>query len=86
MATLVGGDRDALHVFLQGRIDDLLHRAVMAEMDDLRARGLQDAAHDVDRGIVPVEQRGGGDEAHLVLGSVRRRLCGDGDGVHEFGS
>src|ERR1700688_4016479 len=30
MAALVGGDGDALYVFLQGRIDDFLHRAVVA--------------------------------------------------------
>ena len=42
----------------------------MAEVDHLGAGGLQDAAHDVDRGVVAVEQRGGGDEAHLVGGFV----------------
>ena len=30
----------ALHVFLQGGRDDLPHRAVVAQMDDLGARGL----------------------------------------------
>ena len=59
-------DGDALHVLLDRGGDDLVDRAVVAEVDDLGARGLHDAAHDVDRGVVAVEQRGGGDEAHLV--------------------
>ncbi len=46
----------------------------VAEVDDLGAGGLQDAAHDVDRRIVAVEQRRGGDEAHLVLGLVGRQF------------
>jgi hypothetical protein len=67
VAALVGGDGDALHVLLQRRGDDLLDRAVVAEVDHLRAGRLQDAPHDVDRGVVAVEQRRRGDEAHLVL-------------------
>ena len=63
VAALVGGDRDALHVLLQRGGHDFVDRAVVAEVDHLRARGLQDAAHDVDRGVVAVEQARRGDEA-----------------------
>ncbi|EXI67715.1 MAG: hypothetical protein AW08_01656 [Candidatus Accumulibacter adjunctus] len=56
VAALVGSDGDPLHIFLQGRVDDLLDGAVVAKMNHLGARRLQDAAHDVDRCIVPVEQ------------------------------
>jgi hypothetical protein len=42
----------------------------MAEVDHLGALRLEDAAHDVDRGIVAVEQAGGRDEAHRVDGNV----------------
>jgi hypothetical protein len=35
VATLVRGDGDSLHILLQRRVDDLLHRTVVAEMDDL---------------------------------------------------
>ena len=73
VAALVGADRDALHVFLQRRGDDLVDRAVVAEVDHLGAHALQDAAHDVDRRVVAVEQRRGGDEAHLV----RRAVVGE---------
>jgi hypothetical protein len=64
---LVGGHGDALHVLLQRRAHHLVDRAVVAEVDHLRARALQDAPHDVDRRVVPVEQARGGDEADLVL-------------------
>jgi hypothetical protein len=70
VAPLVGADRDAVRVFLQRAVDDLLDRAVVPEMDHLAAHALQDAPHDVDRGIVAIEQRGGRDEAHLVGGTV----------------
>ena len=38
-------------------------RAVVAEVDDFGALRLDQPAHDVDRGVVAVEQAGGGDEA-----------------------
>ena len=53
---LVARHRDALHVFLQRGGDDLLDRAVVPEMDHLRAHALQDAPHDVDAGVVAVEE------------------------------
>src|SRR5690606_14396071 len=52
VAALVAGDGDALHVFGQRRGDDVVDRAVVPEVDDLDAVRLQDAPHDVDRGIV----------------------------------
>jgi uncharacterized protein involved in propanediol utilization len=70
VAALIGGDGDALHVFLDGAAHNFPHRAVVAEVDDLRAARLQDAAHDVDRGVVAVEKTGGGDEADFVVGGV----------------
>ena len=62
VAALVGADRDALDVLVDRGVDDFLHGPVVAEVDDLGALRLQDAAHDVDRGVVPVEQRRSGDE------------------------
>jgi hypothetical protein len=70
VATLVGGDGDRLGILLDGGIDDLGDRAVVAEVDDLGAVGLKDPAHDVDRRVVAVEQRGGGHEADDVLRGV----------------
>ena len=66
MAALVGADCDALSVLLQRGIDDLRHRTVMPQMDNLGTGCLQDPAHDIDRGIVSVEQTGGGNETDLV--------------------
>jgi hypothetical protein len=43
-------------VFLHRRLDDLVHRAIVTEMDHFRALALQDAADDVDRGVVTVEK------------------------------
>jgi hypothetical protein len=70
VAALVGADRDALHVLLQRGGHHLVHRAVVPEVDHLGTHALQDAPHDVDGGVVAVEQAGGGDEAHLVGGLV----------------
>ena len=70
VAALVGRHRDALDVLLQRGVDDLLHRAVVAEVDDLAALAHEDPPHDVDRGVVAVEQRGRRDEADRVRGGV----------------
>ena len=70
VAALVGRHRDALGVLLDRRVDDLLDRAVVPEVDDLGALRLHDPPHDVDRGVVPVEQGRGRDDADGVLGHV----------------
>ena len=69
---LVGADGDALDVLLDGGADDLADRAVVAEVDHLGTLRLQDAAHDVDRRVVPVEQARRGDEPDGVHGAVQR--------------
>jgi hypothetical protein len=40
------------------------------EVYDFCAHALEDATHDVDGGVVPVEEAGGGDEAHPVEGTI----------------
>ncbi len=75
VAALVGRDRDGLGVLLDGGVDDFLDRTVVAEVDDLGALRLEDPAHDVDRRVVAVEERGGGDEADLVGGLVAIGGC-----------
>ena len=72
---LVRRDRDALCILLDRAVDDLLDRAVVAEMDHLAAGRLQDAAHDVDRCVVAVEQARGRHEAHLGARLVDQRLA-----------
>ena len=70
VAALVGGDGDALYVFLDGAFHDLRHRPVMSQVDDLGTLGLQQPPHDVDRGIVSVEQRRGSDEANFMYRTI----------------
>ncbi len=73
VASLVRADGDALGVLLDGRRHDLVHRTVVSEMDHLGPLGLQQPAHDVDGGIVAVEQAGGGHETDRAGRNVERR-------------
>ena len=70
VTALVGADRNALHVFLQGGGDHVIDRAVVTQVNHLSAHALQNASHDVDGGIVTIKQARRGDKAHLVLGAV----------------
>ena len=70
MAALVRADGNALHIFLQSGSHHLVVRAVVAQMDDLGAHALEDAAHDIDGRVVAVKQTGSGDKAHLAFGAV----------------
>ena len=67
---LVGGDRHGPGVFLNRRSHDFPGRAVVAQMDHLRAAGLEQAPEDVDGGVVAVEQCCGRDDADGVPMSV----------------
>jgi hypothetical protein len=60
---LVGAHGDTVGIFLQGGGDDLLHAAVVTEMDHLRPQAHQQAADDVDAGVMAVEQAGCRDKA-----------------------
>ena len=53
-------------------------------MDDFRAGSLQDASHDVDRGVVSIEQRARRDDSDLMLRGVNgssRRVFGAAHGL-----
>ena len=76
---LIGRHRDALHVLLDGRAQDVLDAAVMAQVDHLAPLGLQDPPHDVDRCVVAVEEACGGDEAD---GMARSAILGHGVAPH----
>ena len=54
--SLVGGDRDGVGILLDRCRDDLVDGAIVTQMNHLGALGLKDAPHDVDGGIVSVEQ------------------------------
>ncbi len=66
MTTLVARDRDALYIFLDGCFHDVLNGAVVPQMNDLGAFALQDAPHNIDSGIMTVEQAGRGNNTHPV--------------------
>ena len=69
MAALIRTHRNAVHILLQGAIDDLAHGAVVTQMNHLAALGLQNPSHDVDGGVMPIKKRCRGDK-------TKRRLAG----------
>ena len=70
VSALIGAYRDGLRVFLDGSVDDLENRAIVTEMDDFDASGLEKPANDIDGSVVAVEQRSGGDESDRVAECV----------------
>ena len=50
---------NGLRVFLYGTVNYILYTAVMAKMYDLCPAGLDNPAHNVNGGIMPVKQRSG---------------------------
>ncbi len=71
VAALVRRHRDTLHVFCDRRGHDLVDRAIVPEVHDFGALALEDPPHDVDRGVVAVEQAGRGDEPDRMDGDVQ---------------
>lgn len=67
---LIGGHCDGIRIFLYGTFYHLLYRAVMAQVNHLGTATLDDAAHDVDGGVMAVEQTGRSYNADLVLRRV----------------
>ena len=72
VSALIRGHCDAVRVFLEGCVDNLFHAAVMPEVNHLAAAALNDAAHDVDSGVVPIKQTSGSDESNLVFGPINQ--------------
>ena len=92
VAALVGADRDAVGIFLDGRAHDVGHAAVVAEVHHLGAARLQQPAHHVDGRVVAVEQRRCRHEAQHAatrrggLLSQGRSLLSHGSLIHCHGS
>ena len=76
VAALVGADRHPLGVLVEHRVHHVADRPVVPEVDHLGPLRLQDPPHDVDRGVVPVEQCRRGDEPHRVNGHVESAIRG----------
>ncbi len=71
VAALVRGDGDALDVLGYCRVDDLVNRPVVPEVDDLGALRLEQPPDDVYGCVVPVEQARCRDEADGVARDVK---------------
>ena len=69
MPALVAGDGNTLYIFLNGRLYDLKHTAVMPQVYDLGALTLHDPAHHINGGIMPVEKASGSNNPYLILNS-----------------
>ena len=78
VTALVRADRDGLRVLLDRALHDLEGGAVVPQVDDFRARILEDPAHHVDGGVVPVEERRRRDYADGLSGARR----GGGKAIH----
>ena len=70
MSTLIAGHRDGLRVFLYRGIYHFFNAAVMAKMNYLNTRSLNYPSHDINGGVMTIEQAGSRDEADLVRGTV----------------
>src|SRR6266702_1404358 len=68
--SLVGGDGNPLHIFLDGAFHYLRHRPVMPEMDDFSPLGLQQTTHDIDSGVMTIEKRSGRNEPYFMYRSI----------------
>ena len=75
---LVAGDCYGIGVFLDRRADNIHHAAVVAQVNHLGALRLDQAAHDVDGGIVAIKQAGSGDKTQR-RGCLAVRLGGFGN-------
>jgi hypothetical protein len=68
MPALIGANSNGIGVFLNGRLDNLLHRSIVREVYDLGAACLQNSAHNIDCRVVAVEKARCGDKAERVVG------------------
>ena len=64
VTALVRGQSNGMGIFLHRTINHSLCRLVMAQVNDFRARRLNQSAHDVYRRIMSVKQGGCGDHTN----------------------
>src|SRR5258705_8121305 len=70
MPSLVTGDGNALHIFLNSRFYNFLYRPVVTKMDDLGAFALHDAPHNINSSIMTIEEAGRRNNTNLISGSI----------------
>jgi len=76
VATLIRADGHRVGVFFDHGGNNVVHRAVVAQVDDLRSLALQQAPDDVDRGVVAVEEAGRSDEANRLRRAIQLHVHG----------
>lgn len=64
MAALIGTDTNSMGIFLNRRCDNLLHRTVVADMNDFAAAFLKQPTKDIDGGIMSIKQGRGCNNAY----------------------
>jgi hypothetical protein len=67
---LIGCHGNGIGILLNGTFHHLLYRTVVTQMNHLGAAALDDAAHDIDGGVVAVEQACRCHNADLILERV----------------
>ena len=67
VAALITGNGNALHVFLNGAINNFGNGSVVAKMNHFGPRRLHEPTHEVDGRIVAIEKRSRRNDADLVL-------------------
>ncbi len=50
-------------------VNDILRGAIVSEVNHLGSRGLDEASHDIDCSVVPIEQRGRGHDSTRHVGT-----------------
>jgi hypothetical protein len=74
MAALVAGNGNALGIFFYSALYYFGYAAVVAQVNYFDAFALQNAAHDVDGCVVPVEKGGSGYYSYLMRCGVCHEL------------
>jgi hypothetical protein len=74
VTALVGGEGNGVCVLLNGTINHGLRRLIVAKVNHFCSRGLNQATHDVDGGIVAVKQRGCGDDTDWTSRGLEHRF------------
>ncbi len=76
VSALIGRDGDAVCVFFDGCGNDLSDRSVVSEVDHFGPFGLKDTAHDIDGGVVSIEETGRRNKAQALRGGPCDRGLG----------
>ncbi len=67
MPALVARDGNTLHIFLNGAFYDISYTPVVTQMNDLCSFALQNAAHDIDSGIMAIKKCCGCYDPNFIL-------------------